>query len=79
MLILFLFLKNLRPTLVIAISIPISVISTFILLYLSNTTLNMISMSGLALGVGMMVDNAIVVLESIFIGTEGEGKSRIEA
>lgn len=78
MLILFLFLKNLRPTLVIAISIPISVISTFILLYLSNTTLNMISMSGLALGVGMMVDNAIVVLESIYRHRR-EGKSRIEA
>lgn len=78
MLILFLFLKNLRPTLVIAISIPISVISTFVLLYISNTTLNMISMGGLALGVGMMVDNAIVVLESIYRHRK-EGKGRIEA
>ena len=78
MLILFLFLKSIRPTLVIVISIPISVISTFILLYISNTTLNMISMGGLALGVGMMVDNAIVVLENIYRHRK-EGKNRFEA
>ncbi|MDQ2085679.1 efflux RND transporter permease subunit [Herbivorax sp. ANBcel31] len=78
MLILFMFLKSIRPTLIIAIAIPTSVISTFILIYISNTTLNMISMGGLALGVGMMVDNAIVVLESIHRHKK-EGKSKFEA
>lgn len=78
MIILLLFLKNIRSTLVIAISIPISVISTFVLIYISNTTLNMISMGGLALGVGMMVDNSIVVLENIYRHRK-EGKSSFEA
>ncbi|MFZ5987791.1 MAG: efflux RND transporter permease subunit [Bacillota bacterium] len=77
-LILFVFLRNIRTTLVIAIAIPVSVISTFVLMYLSKTTLNLISMGGLALGVGMMVDNAIVVLENIFRHRQ-EGKSRLES
>ncbi|RCX15448.1 HAE1 family hydrophobic/amphiphilic exporter-1 [Anaerobacterium chartisolvens] len=64
--ILFIFLKNFRTTLIIAIAIPVSIISTFILMFLSNTSLNIISMGGLALGVGMMVDSSIVVLENIF-------------
>jgi len=64
-LILLLFLKNLRTTLIIGISIPISVIATFFLMYRSNTTLNIMSLGGLALGVGMLVDSAIVVLEAI--------------
>jgi HAE1 family hydrophobic/amphiphilic exporter-1 len=64
--ILFLFLRSLKSTLIISLAIPISVISTFILLYFSNLTLNMMTMGGLALGVGMLVDNAIVVLENIF-------------
>ncbi|MBM7582246.1 HAE1 family hydrophobic/amphiphilic exporter-1 [Caldicoprobacter guelmensis] len=64
--ILFIFLKDVTPTLVIATSIPISVISTFVLLYFSGITLNIISLGGLALGVGMMVDNSIVALENIY-------------
>lgn len=64
--ILFLFLKDIKPTLVIAVSIPISVIFAIVLMYFSNVTLNVISMSGLALGIGMLVDNAIVVIENIY-------------
>ncbi len=76
--ILLLFLKNLRPTLVIATSIPISVIATFIMIYFSNITLNMISLGGLALGIGMLVDNSIVVLENIY-RLRQEGLGPIEA
>ena len=60
------FLKHLRSTVIIAVSIPISVIATFFLMYRNGTSLNIMSLGGLALGVGMLVDNAIVVLESIF-------------
>lgn len=74
-LILFIFLRNLRTTLIIGIAIPVSIITTFILMYLADTTLNLISMGGLALGVGMMVDNSIVVLENIFRHRQqGEGR-----
>ena len=59
------FLKNLRSTLIIGAAIPISVIITFFLMYTSNISLNIISLGGLALGIGMLVDNSIVVLESI--------------
>ncbi len=65
-LILLLFLKDIRPTLVIAVSIPISVIFAVVLMYFSGVTLNMISLSGLALGIGMLVDNSIVVIENIY-------------
>ena len=65
MIILFFFLRNLRSTLIISLAIPISVVSTFFLMYLSHVSLNVMSLGGLALGVGMMVDSAIVVLESI--------------
>ncbi len=64
-LVLLYFLKNLRSTLIIGAAIPISVIITFFLMYSSNITLNIISLGGLALGIGMLVDNSIVVLESI--------------
>ncbi|MFZ2491786.1 MAG: efflux RND transporter permease subunit [Thermoanaerobaculia bacterium] len=64
--VLLLFLKDLRSTIIIGISIPISIIATFFLMYRTGTTLNIMSLGGLALGVGMLVDNAIVVLESIF-------------
>ena len=64
-LILLLFLKDLRSTLIIAVSIPISVVATFFLMYRTGTSLNIMSLGGLALGVGMLVDNAIVVLEAI--------------
>lgn len=64
-LILFLFLKDIKPTLVIALSIPISVVTAVVLMYFSGISLNVISLSGLALGIGMLVDNSIVVIENI--------------
>ena len=65
MAVLLLFLKNLRSTLIIGVSIPVSIVATFFLMYRTGTTLNVMSLGGLALGVGMLVDNAIVVLEAI--------------
>jgi HAE1 family hydrophobic/amphiphilic exporter-1 len=65
-LVLLFFLVNIRSTLVIALSIPISIIATFTLMYFGGFTLNVMSLGGLALGIGMMVDNSIVVLENIF-------------
>jgi len=65
-LVLVLFLKNLSMPFVISLSIPISVIATFVMIYFSGTTLNMLSLGGLTLGVGMLVDNSIVVLENIY-------------
>lgn len=64
-LILLLFLKSFRATLVIGLSIPIAVISTFTLMYFTGETVNILTMGGLALGIGMMVDSAIVILEHI--------------
>lgn len=64
--VLFLFLKDWRPTLIIACSIPISVIFAIGLMYFSGITLNMISLSGMAIGVGMLVDNSVVVIENIY-------------
>ena len=64
-LVLFLFLKNWRPTLIVGVSIPLSVLLTLVLMYFSGLTLNMITLSGLALGIGMLVDNSIVVMENI--------------
>ncbi len=63
--ILFLFLRNLKSTTIISLAIPISVIATFFLMFTSGVSLNIMSLGGLALGVGMLVDNSIVVLESI--------------
>ena len=77
-LILVLFLRNWRSTLIISISIPVSVISTFAMMYFTGVTLNMVSLGGLALGVGMMVDNSIVLLENIYRHRQ-EGYSRKEA
>lgn len=65
-LILFLFLRDIRPTLVVGISIPISVLFALVLMYFSGVTMNIISMAGLAIGVGMLVDNSIVVIENIY-------------
>ena len=65
-LVLLLFLRNIRSTMVVATAIPISVIATFTLMYFGGFTLNLMTLGGLALGVGMLVDNAIVVLENIF-------------
>ena len=70
-LVLMLFLKDLRSTLIIAVSIPVSVVATFFLMYRTGTTLNIMSLGGLALGVGMLVDSAIVVLEAIVSRREG--------
>lgn len=64
--ILLVFLRSFKTTLVIALSIPISIITTFVLLYFAGITLNMMTIGGLALGVGMLVDNSIVVLENIY-------------
>lgn len=61
-----LFLKDFKPTMVIACSIPLSVIFAIVLMYFSNISLNIISLSGLALGIGMLVDNSIVVIENIY-------------
>lgn len=60
------FLKDIKPTLVIACSIPLSVIFAIVLMYFTDISLNIISLSGLALGIGMLVDNSIVVIENIY-------------
>ena len=65
-LVLFLFLRNMRSTLIIFTAIPLSIIATFILMYFYGTTLNLITMGGLALGVGRIVDDSIVVFENIY-------------
>ena len=65
-LVLILFLRDLRPTLIVALSIPFSLLFAVTLMYFSGVTLNLISLSGLALGVGMLVDNSIVVIENIY-------------
>lgn len=77
-LVLALFLKDLRPTGVVAFSIPISLMFAVVLMYFSGVTLNMISLSGLALGVGMLVDNSIVVMENIY-RLRGEGMPAAKA
>lgn len=72
-LILLLFLKDIRPTLVVACSIPISLVTAIVCMYFSGVTLNIISLSGLALGIGMLVDNSIVVIENIYrMRSEGQ-------
>ena len=76
--IMFFFLRNWRPTLAISIAIPISLIATFIPIYLAKYTLNLMTLGGLALGVGMLVDNAVVVIENIYRQME-LGKNRIAA
>lgn len=76
--ILFLFLRDIKPTAIIACSIPISVIFAIILMYFSGITLNIISLSGLAVGVGMLVDNSVVVIENIY-RLRNKGVSAIKA
>jgi HAE1 family hydrophobic/amphiphilic exporter-1 len=78
-LIIFLFLRDFRSTLIVCTSIPISVIGTFALLYFSGLTLNTMTFGGLALGVGMVVDAAIVVLENAYRHMEEHGKDRLLA
>lgn len=65
MLVIYLFLRDIVPTLIISISIPFSVIATFNMMYFANISLNIMSLGGIALAVGLLVDNAIVVLENI--------------
>lgn len=76
--VLYIFLKNIRSTLIVGVSIPISLIASFILLYFNKITLNMMTLGGLALAVGMLVDSAIVVLENIY-RYRVEGYSKKEA
>jgi HAE1 family hydrophobic/amphiphilic exporter-1 len=78
MLIIFLFLRDLRATFIVFMSIPISVIGTFALLYFNGYTLNTMTFGGLALGIGMIVDASIVVLENTFRHME-HGKDRMQA
>lgn len=77
-LVLFIFLRNLTATLIVGVSIPISIVATFAPMKLFNVSLNIMSLGGLALGIGMLVDNSIVVLESIARCRE-EGDSLIQA
>ncbi len=76
--VLFIFLRSLKSTMIIALAIPISIIATFALMFFNDLTINVISLGGLALGVGMLVDNSIVVLENIYRLRE-EGLSRFDA
>jgi hydrophobic/amphiphilic exporter-1 (mainly G- bacteria), HAE1 family len=78
-LVLLFFLRNFRSTLVISLSIPISIIATFALLYFSGFTLNLMTLGGLALGVGMMVDSSVVVLENIFRRQQEHNETAKEA
>ncbi|MBB4090639.1 efflux RND transporter permease subunit [Salinibacter ruber] len=78
-LVLYLFLRNGSTTFIIALSIPISIIATFALLFFNDLTLNQMTFGGLALGVGLIVDNAIVVLENIIRQREENGRSLREA
>ncbi len=80
-LILFIFLKDIRPTFIIGVAIPISVLGAITIIYFTGITLNMISMGGLVLGIGMLVDNSIVVIENIYrLRSQGMGikKAAIE-
>jgi multidrug efflux pump subunit AcrB len=76
--ILFMFLRDIKPTIIVGLAIPISVIAAFMLMYLTNVSLNLVSMGGLALGIGMLVDNSVVVIENIF-RMINEGRSKVEA
>ena len=76
--VLYLFLRDARTTLITSVAIPVSVVGTFMLMYMSDLSLNIMSLGGLALAVGMLVDNAVVVLEAIVRKRE-HGHSRVEA
>ena len=78
-LVLLFFLRNLRSTFIVAAAIPISIIATFALVYFGGFTLNLMTLGGLALGVGMMVDNSIVVLENIYRRRDEEGEAPKDA
>jgi len=75
-LVLFLFLRSIKPTLIIGLSIPISIIVTLMFMYFAGLTLNLMTLAGLFLGVGMLVDNSIVILENIYHYREKGAKLR---
>ena len=68
--VLFVFLRRMGTTLIVSLAIPISIVATFNLMFFNGLTLNIMTLGGLALGAGMLVDNAIVVIESIFRNQE---------
>lgn len=78
-LVLFIFLRSFKSTIIIGLSIPISIFITIVLMYMRGMTLNTISLSGLLLGSGMLVDNSIVVLENIFTYREHNAKPKVAA
>ncbi|MBR6220476.1 MAG: efflux RND transporter permease subunit, partial [Clostridia bacterium] len=78
-LVLLLFLMDLRPTLTVAFSIPISVVIAFVCMYFTGITLNVLSLSGLSLGIGMLVDNSIVAIENIYRLHDEEGVPLLRA
>jgi len=78
-LVLFLFLRDPRYPVAIGLAIPISVMAAFALCYLADVSLNVMSLGGLALGVGMLLDNSIVVLENVFRHREEEGRDAAES
>ena len=78
-LILLLFLMDLRPTITVAFSIPISVVIAFVCMYFTGITLNVLSLSGLSLGIGMLVDNSIVAIENIYRLHDEEGVPLLRA
>ena len=71
-------LRSWRPTIIIVLAIPLSVLTTFIVLYATKYTINIMTLGGLALGIGMLVDNAVVVIENVFRHLE-EGKDETES
>lgn len=78
LIVLFFFLRELRTTVIVGVAIPVSIISTFLPMFMRDISLNIMSLGGIALGVGMLVDNSIVVLESIFRCAE-EGDNPVDA
>lgn len=78
-LILLLFLRNIRSTLVITVAIPISIVAAFAMIYFGGLTINLMTLGGLALGVGMMVDSSVVVLENIFRRCQEHKESAVVA
>lgn len=78
-LVLLLFLRNIRSTLVITVAIPISIIATFAMIFFGGFTINLMTLGGLALGVGMMVDSSVVVLENIFRRCQEHKESAVVA
>ena len=76
--VLFIFLRSFRSTIIIGLSMPISIIATGILIYFNGITLNMMTLGGITLGIGMLVDNSVVVLENIYRFVQ-EGHDRVEA